>query len=146
MTARAIASARRAGRSIRRARTTADALAWRIATSTSAIGWPLVAPLIHVESALLWDPRRDVDAILREHYAAFFGPAAGPMRDFYATLEAGYERWLSEDPLTLQELGDRYSVSRERARQLEKRMLDRLKKYLEAELGSAVDIDAMSRD
>ena len=55
------------------------------------------------------------------------------------------ERWLTEEPLTLQEIGDRYNVSRERARQLEKRMLDRLKKYLEAELGSAVDIDAMTR-
>ena len=56
------------------------------------------------------------------------------------------ERWLSEEPLTLQELGDRYNVSRERARQLEKRVLDRLKKYLEAELGSAVDIAALTRE
>jgi len=56
------------------------------------------------------------------------------------------ERWLTEDPLTLQEIGDRYNVSRERARQLEKRMLDRLKKYLEAELGAAVDIGALTRD
>ncbi len=56
------------------------------------------------------------------------------------------ERWLTEDPLTLQEIGDRYQVSRERARQLEKRMLDRLKKYLEAELGTAVDIGALTRD
>ena len=49
-------------------------------------------------------------------------------------------------PLTLQELGDRYNVSRERARQLEKRMLDRLKKYLEAEMGTAVDIEALTRE
>jgi len=56
------------------------------------------------------------------------------------------ERWLTEDPLTLQEIGDRYQVSRERARQLEKRMLDRLKKYLEAELGTAVDIGALTRE
>jgi RNA polymerase sigma-32 factor len=56
------------------------------------------------------------------------------------------ERWLSEEPLTLQELGDRYNVSRERARQLEKRVLDRLKKFLEAELGSAVDIEALTRE
>jgi RNA polymerase sigma-32 factor len=56
------------------------------------------------------------------------------------------ERWLTEDPLTLQELGDRYGVSRERARQLEKRLLGRLRKYLEAELGSAVDIGALTRD
>jgi RNA polymerase sigma-32 factor len=75
----------------------------------------------------------------------------GKLETFAATLQGREqtifrERWLTEDPLTLQEIGDRYQVSRERARQLEKRMLDRLKKYLEAELGTAVDIDAMSRD
>ena len=56
------------------------------------------------------------------------------------------ERWLTDEPLTLQEIGDRYNVSRERARQLEKRMLDRLKKYLESEIGSAVDIEALIRE
>ena len=75
----------------------------------------------------------------------------GKLEAFAATLEGREqtifrERWLTDEPLTLQEIGDRYQVSRERARQLEKRMLDRLKKYLEAELGSAVDIDAMTRE
>jgi RNA polymerase sigma-32 factor len=75
----------------------------------------------------------------------------GKLEEFAKTLEGREqtifrERWLTEDPLTLQEIGDRYQVSRERARQLEKRMLDRLKKYLESELGTAVDIDAMTRD
>jgi RNA polymerase sigma-32 factor len=75
----------------------------------------------------------------------------GKLEAFAKTLEGREqtifrERWLTDEPLTLQEIGDRYQVSRERARQLEKRMLDRLKKYLEAELGSAVDIDAMTRD
>jgi RNA polymerase sigma-32 factor len=56
------------------------------------------------------------------------------------------ERWLTDAPLTLQELGDRYNISRERARQLEKRMLGRLRKYLEAELGTAVDIDSLTRE
>ena len=75
----------------------------------------------------------------------------GKLETFARTLEGREqtifrERWLTEEPLTLQEIGDRYNVSRERARQLEKRMLDRLKKYLEAELGTAVDIDALTRD
>jgi RNA polymerase sigma-32 factor len=56
------------------------------------------------------------------------------------------ERWLTETPLTLQELGDRYGISRERARQLEKRMLDRLRVYLEEELGTAVELDALRQD
>ncbi len=55
------------------------------------------------------------------------------------------DRWRTDPPKTLQEIGDRYGVSRERARQLEKRVLDRLRKYLRAELGTDVDIDA-SRD
>jgi len=59
----------------------------------------------------------------------------GKLEKFASTLEAASrrvfrERWLTDEPLTLQEIGDRYQVSRERARQLEKRMLDRLKKYL----------------
>jgi RNA polymerase sigma-32 factor len=75
----------------------------------------------------------------------------GKLETFSNTLEGRektifQERWLTETPLTLQEIGDRYGVSRERARQLEKRMLTRLRKYLEAELGTAVDIDALSRD
>ena len=56
------------------------------------------------------------------------------------------ERWLTDSPLTLQQIGDRYGVSRERARQLEKRMLTRLRKFLEQEFGTAVDIDALSRE
>jgi RNA polymerase sigma-32 factor len=75
----------------------------------------------------------------------------GKLDAFASTLEGREqaifrERWLSDEPLTLQELGDRYNVSRERARQLEKRMLDRLKKYLEAEMGTAVDIEALTRE
>jgi RNA polymerase sigma-32 factor len=75
----------------------------------------------------------------------------GKLESFAQTLEGREqtifrERWLTDEPLTLQEIGDRYQVSRERARQLEKRMLDRLKKYLEAEIGSAVDIEALTRD
>lgn len=56
------------------------------------------------------------------------------------------ERWLTDEPLTLQEIGDRYGISRERARQIEKRLMNRLRGYLEKELGSAVDIGALSGD
>ena len=75
----------------------------------------------------------------------------GKLETFAQTLEGREqtifrERWLTDEPLTLQEIGDRYNVSRERARQLEKRMLDRLKKYLESEMGTAVDIEALTRE
>ena len=53
-----------------------------------------------------------------------------------------YERWLTDSPKTLQVLGDTFGVSRERTRQLEKRLLSRLKEYLQTELGSAVELAA----
>ncbi len=40
-------------------------------------------------------------------------------------------RLLSEDPMTLQEIGDRYSISRERVRQIENRVKRKLKAHLE---------------
>ena len=49
-----------------------------------------------------------------------------------------YERLMAEDPRTLQELGADFGVSRERVRQLEKRLQERLRKYLEEKLGSEV--------
>jgi RNA polymerase sigma-32 factor len=48
------------------------------------------------------------------------------------------ERLVAEDPLTLQELGDRFGISRERVRQLEARLTGRLREFLKSELGDAV--------
>lgn len=45
------------------------------------------------------------------------------------------ERLISEDPKTLQELGEKFGVSRERVRQLEKRVQDKLRAYLQEQLG-----------
>lgn len=43
-------------------------------------------------------------------------------------------RLMSEEPLTLQQIGNEFGVSRERARQLEKRLVDRLREYLKKEI------------
>jgi RNA polymerase sigma-32 factor len=50
------------------------------------------------------------------------------------------ERLVAEDPLTLQELGDRFGVSRERVRQLEARLTSKLREYLKNEFGEAVEV------
>ena len=49
-------------------------------------------------------------------------------------------RTMSSEPLTLQEIGDRYGITRERARQIERRMMDRLRDFLRREMGDAVDV------
>ncbi|HXV77148.1 MAG TPA: sigma factor-like helix-turn-helix DNA-binding protein, partial [Candidatus Polarisedimenticolaceae bacterium] len=45
------------------------------------------------------------------------------------------QRILSEDPLSLQEIGDRFGTTREAVRQAEVRLMKRLSDYLKRELG-----------
>jgi hypothetical protein len=40
---------------------------------------------------LMWDPDRDVDAMLREFYPAFFGPAAAPMARYWSRIFAAWQ-------------------------------------------------------
>lgn len=44
------------------------------------------------------------------------------------------ERLLSDEPLTLQEIADQFGVSRERVRQIEANLLQKMRKYFEEEL------------
>ena len=49
-------------------------------------------------------------------------------------------RMVADEPLTLQELGDQFGISRERVRQLEVRLTGKLREFLRAELGDAVAV------
>ena len=87
------------------------------------------------------DTRPDVAAeseefrkLLRDKFAAFEKTLAGREKMIFQ------ERVHAETPLTLQEIGERYGISRERARQLEKRLTDKLRVYLRKELGDVVEI------
>jgi len=78
-------------------------------------------------------------AILQQKLAAFETTLSGRDKLLFR------ERLTSDQPLTLQDVGDRFGISRERARQLEARLLNRLKEYLKKELGDAVQV-AMGLD
>ena len=85
------------------------------------------------------DPEDRVDAV------EFKNLLQSKLRRFGADLEGREleifrDRLMSDEPVTLQDLGDRWGVSRERARQIEKRLVLRLRRYLQAELGDAVEI------
>lgn len=85
------------------------------------------------------DPEDRVDAaefkdLLQEKLRRFGADLEGREQEIFA------DRLMADEPITLQELGDRWSVSRERARQIEKRLVTRLRAYLQDELGDAVQI------
>jgi RNA polymerase sigma-32 factor len=76
----------------------------------------------------------EFSGLLRAKLEAFAQTLHGREQTIY------HDRLLADPPLTLQEIGERYGISRERARQLEKRLLDRLRAYLKRELGDTVDV------
>ncbi len=65
-----------------------------------------------------------VKQIFAEHLEEFETGLVGRDREVFRL------RLRSEDPITLQEIGDRFGVSRERARQIEARILRKLKSFI----------------
>jgi RNA polymerase sigma-32 factor len=49
------------------------------------------------------------------------------------------ERLLTDEPLTLQTIADKFEISRERVRQIEVNLLKKMKKYIEVEMPDIVD-------
>jgi len=73
---------------------------------------------------------------LQAKVAAFAETLAGREADVFRN------RLWADAPETLQEIGDRYGLTREGVRQIEKRILARLRKYLEQEMGEYLEFHA----
>jgi RNA polymerase sigma-32 factor len=73
-----------------------------------------------------------LEGLMREKLRAFGDRLTGKDAKIF------YQRLVADEPRTLQELGDEFGVSRERVRQLEKRLQEKLKQYVAQELGENV--------
>jgi RNA polymerase sigma-32 factor len=78
----------------------------------------------------------ELQALLKEKLAEFRKGLTGKDKD----LAIFDERLVADEPLTLQELGDRFGISRERVRQLEQRLTGKLRDYLREQMGDAAEI------
>jgi RNA polymerase sigma-32 factor len=78
----------------------------------------------------------ELQGLLKEKLATFRTTLAGKEKEV-AIFD---ERLVADEPLTLQELGDRFGISRERVRQLEQRLTGRLREFLRNEMGDAVEV------
>jgi RNA polymerase sigma-32 factor len=78
----------------------------------------------------------ELQALLKEKLAEFRKRLVGKDKE----LAIFDERLVADEPLTLQELGDRFGISRERVRQLEQRLTGWLREYLRQEMGDAVGV------
>ncbi len=79
-------------------------------------------------------------------HAQMMSMVTGAMRAFSETLKnereqmIWYDRLMAEDPMTLEQIGQQFGVTRERARQIEAALKKRLKQYLLDNLGSEVEL------
>jgi RNA polymerase sigma-32 factor len=85
-------------------------------------------------------PERDTESaqlnhILHEELAKFRKTLSGKDAIIFD------KRMVAEDPLTLQELGNEFGVSRERVRQLESRIAGKLRAFLQDTMGDAFAVD-----
>jgi RNA polymerase sigma-32 factor len=78
--------------------------------------------------------KTELQRLFGEHLAEFEKSLKG--RDY----EIFRDRMMSDQPLTLQEVGDRYGISRERARQLEAKILKNLRKFVKDK--GVIDIES----
>jgi RNA polymerase sigma-32 factor len=78
----------------------------------------------------------ELQGLLKEKLASFRKTLEGKDKDI-AIFD---QRLVADEPLTLQELGDRFGISRERVRQLEQRLTGKLREYLRQEMGDAVEV------
>jgi RNA polymerase sigma-32 factor len=90
--------------------------------------------LVEGPEALMADS--ELAGLLKEKLASFRETLVGKDKE----LAIFDERLVSDEPLTLQELGDRFGISRERVRQLEQRLTGRLREYLRESMGDAVEV------
>lgn len=52
----------------------------------------LMAPMMYINSKLLWDPHLDMKALLEEYYRLYFGPASAEMKKFFEFAEKVWSR------------------------------------------------------
>ena len=71
-----------------------------------------------------WVASQQLQELFQEHIEEFRSSLSD--RD----AEIFHQRLLSDEPLTLQEIGNKYGVSRERARQLESKLLKKFKQFV----------------
>ena len=93
--------------------------------SREAYGALLPDPAMGIDEQLSDNQRRQV---LTKKLKKYRKTLSGKEADIFDN------RIMAEKPLTLQELGDRYSISRERVRQIQEKIVKNLKKWLKDEI------------
>jgi RNA polymerase sigma-32 factor len=89
------------------------------------------------------DPGRSIDDRLSEvQVSEMFSKKIKEFRKTLTGKEAYIfdNRIMAEKPLTLQELGDKYKISRERVRQIQEKIIKNIKRWLKEEIPNFEDL------
>ncbi len=125
----------------------------RLAGTEDSLEKPVTEDGEQTLEAVLADQGPGVDTLLAEE--EFEGMVRDKLKEFRETLKGPDRkkeafifdrRIMSEEPLTLKEVGDHFSVSRERVRQIESRLLKKLREFLQEELPEFDATDFLARE
>jgi RNA polymerase sigma-32 factor len=83
---------------------------------------------------------REIGQVFRQHLTEFAKNLEGKEKYIFE------KRLIADEPLTLQEVGDHYGISRERARQIEARLTNRLREYMKEHLPDFDELSLQPRD
>jgi RNA polymerase sigma-32 factor len=72
--------------------------------------------------------KKEMEGLLHEKISEFRAQMSDRELDIFDN------RIFSESPVTLQEIGDRYGISRERVRQVEKNVIKKMREYIRREI------------
>ena len=104
---------------------------------SSTVGERLTGHAVGAEEAL---GDAELKAMLRTHLEAFARTLEGKEKFIFEN------RLMSDEPLTLQQIGEQFGVSRERARQLEARLVSRIREELREKLPDFAELTVEDED
>jgi len=120
----------------------------RLGSRDESFDQPITEDGKQTREMVMPDEEQVVDEMVAED--EFSSIIRNKLRDFRMTLSGpdnqreAYifdHRLMSEDPQTLQDVGEKFDISRERVRQLESRVIKNLREYLKQELPDFEDAD-----
>jgi RNA polymerase sigma-32 factor len=114
-----------------------EEMSQRLGNGEVSLSAPISADGKEAYAAFLPDPDEAVDEKLSDHENREI--LVAKLQEYRSRLKGKDldifdNRIMSENPLTLQELGDRYKISRERVRQIQDRVIKNIKKWLVEEI------------
>lgn len=103
----------------------------RAIDAESSTDWGPYGRGYYIANRLMWNPKADTDALLKDFYQGAFGPAAEPMKHWYERFDPGINQFVCEDTYARAFQDIQLATVLAKNRPDIQARLDQLKKYMQ---------------